>query len=801
MQTSIVQNYLELLDGLDTPYIWQLLPEGLEEGSAKVKYGTFADLSSYLEEQNNLGYGIFITVNQSSTRKRKAEDISNVRALFVELDHGELTDANIMTLVNKFDISWAVNSSAGKYHLYWKVDKDLIATNKFSAIQSLLQYLFRELDAGRESKDLPRVLRVPGFFHNKKEPYLSRLIEGTGSVVTNIELFFGLMGIDEELIDAAKNDGFFGLVNAAEKFKNNEAVSGDSYVGASAGGRNDAMFNFIFHNYFSKKGLSVEEAVVLASMANKKNNPPLTDDELITLVTSAYRRFIDQGASSVADRRAAVEAVIQAPNEEPIIDEAFGYDYSLPEMFPPNSQLSISSRIEQRFCDRIRFNNERGFYYLEDGVWRNSREIDGLMINLITQVTNLLDSEPVFRDCFVDDNMRFKRSNMRSYLKEIHSSNYLTGIKKLLSTRPALYASASEFETPSDAHLFACSNEVVDLATGLPATARQKKNSRLVYRSNVKYDPQAKCEKWEHFLSSCMEGDQESVEYIQKVCGYLLSGDTSLKSMFLVYGIPGTGKSIFLNVLSAVMSEYATELPPSAFLDKGQDTVALSALGQAQYCRMCTVMEVDSKDKWGKSIVKALTGDDYVTAKVLYKDSFKYKPRFKLCIRANEMPHTDSLDQAIWERLKFLSFNVKFRGTNLEDTELESKLMTELSGIINWASVGYQKLQATGLTPSPRFLAETRIIRNDSNNIDYFIDESLVKGGSKALKFSDFMKSYTAWCRVNDSNAVSLYKVKKYLQHKGILVLDDTGKNYWIPNSYIIEEYRVVNGNAIFEMI
>ena len=800
-----VKNYLSLLDNKENKYIWQIIGE--REGVDLAPQNFCATLEKaypVLVEANQAGYAIYVTINESKTDRRKATDICRVRAVFVELDRGDITEEDLKGLIEEYKVSFAVWSSPGKCHLYWRLADGVCAVDKFSSLQSVLQYKFKDWKAGRESKDLPRILRVPGFYHQKKEPFLSRLVVGTRFNWTSLEQLLDEIGIDDSIIEKAHSENYF-PVDAFTKLSENPAVDGQKFVGTDSGNRNDALFNYCYQTYFVTKGLDLEDATVLALMHNKKNSPPLKDKEVIQVVKSAYTRFLEQGGISIVDGRVAVANVVSANScgvgeSDGYVPTPVKYDFSLTEMYPPNSQLSIASRIEQRFHNKIKYNRERGFYANTNGVWINSRDIQSKIIAYITYITNELESEPEFRNCFVDDNMTFKRTQMNHYIRDIHSASGLRNIKSLMESRAMIYEATDNFETQKDAHLLACSNGVINLLTGEKVEGEELEKSRLVYGIETPFYKGSKCHTWERFILSCMNGDVDSVEYVQKVCGYLLSGDTNLKSMFLIYGIPGTGKSIFLNVLSKLMGEYATELPPSLFLDKGADNMSMSMLAQAQYCRMCTVMELDEKDKWGKSIIKALTGEDYITCKLMRQDGFRYKPRFKLCIRANEMPHTDSLDQAIWERLKFLPFNVKFRGTDQEDTRLEQKLLEELPGILRWAQLGYAKLIETGFECPKSILASTKVIRLDCNSIDLFLEECLeVKKGWK-IPMKDLYKSYDHWCTINDHKKSGRTRFERYLLHKELIKLEEGSKK--ILKGWIVkEEVRVNNGVNIFDMI
>lgn len=65
-----------------------------------------------------------------------------------------------------------VESSPGKWHVYWKLSDCGLDT--FKRLQQALNVHF---NGDPKVCDLPRVLRLPGFLHQKDQPFLSRLVE------------------------------------------------------------------------------------------------------------------------------------------------------------------------------------------------------------------------------------------------------------------------------------------------------------------------------------------------------------------------------------------------------------------------------------------------------------------------------------------------------------------------------------------------------------------------------------------------------------------------------------------------
>lgn len=139
----------------------------------RVLHGTFTQHSAQLAALNQQGAGVFMCINETNGNGRKAENVTRVRALFVDLDGAPLRP--VLEHTSPPDI--IVESSPGKWHAYWRVQD--CPLDQFKPAQQKLAALFH----GDPSVcDLPRVMRLPGFFHQKDLPVLTRLVEPLGGV-------------------------------------------------------------------------------------------------------------------------------------------------------------------------------------------------------------------------------------------------------------------------------------------------------------------------------------------------------------------------------------------------------------------------------------------------------------------------------------------------------------------------------------------------------------------------------------------------------------------------------------------
>src|SRR5205823_4853758 len=121
---------------------------------ARVRHGKFDEHRRELEELNAKGAGIFVTVNKTDGKGRKAGNIVQVRSVFVDLDGAPLDPIMRSTPTPHI----VTESSPGKWHAYWR-----IADVKNDQFRDLQRKLAKRFNGDQAVNDLPRVMRVAGF--------------------------------------------------------------------------------------------------------------------------------------------------------------------------------------------------------------------------------------------------------------------------------------------------------------------------------------------------------------------------------------------------------------------------------------------------------------------------------------------------------------------------------------------------------------------------------------------------------------------------------------------------------------
>lgn len=159
---------------------WRLLTPGR---TPLALYGPLGDVEQDLLRRNAEGYQVYAVINRIPPHRIKQlqaceqgftskVDITEVRAVFIDLDAGEDTAERVEAA--PLPPSIVVRSSTrNKLHAYWIV-RDL-SPEEFSSYQ---RALIRHFGSDKAVVDLPRIMRVPGFVHRKDghEPVRSELL-------------------------------------------------------------------------------------------------------------------------------------------------------------------------------------------------------------------------------------------------------------------------------------------------------------------------------------------------------------------------------------------------------------------------------------------------------------------------------------------------------------------------------------------------------------------------------------------------------------------------------------------------
>ena len=270
------------------------------------------------------------------------------------------------------------------------------------------------------------------------------------------------------------------------------------------------------------------------------------------------------------------------------------------------------------------------------------------------------------------------------------SSGTMASIERIARSDPRHSASVEEWD--ANVWILNTPGGIVDLRTG--ASGPHDRDRRMTKVTTA--TPQGECPVWRNFLMNVTGGDDELQNYLQRVVGYCLTGDISTHALFFLYGTGANGKSVFVNVIATLLGDYAATAPMDTFMESRTDRHPTDLAG-LRGARFVSATETEQGRRWNESKIKAITGGDLITARLMHQDFFTYPPQFKLLIAGNHKPAIRNIDEAMRRRMHLIPFTITVPPEK-RDPLLTEKLLAERDGIMAWALEGCLLWQRQGIT-------------------------------------------------------------------------------------------------------
>lgn len=123
----------------------------------------------------------------------------------------------------------------------------------------------------------------------------------------------------------------------------------------------------------------------------------------------------------------------------------------------------------------------------------------------------------------------------------------------------------------SNPWLFCVKNGTLDLQNGI--FRGHDKKDFITKMAEVEFDPKADCPEWKKFIREIMNYNNDLIQYLQTVCGLALTGDTSVQTLFILFGSGANGKSTFLNTIMHILGDYAMATPTETFMIRKSEQI------------------------------------------------------------------------------------------------------------------------------------------------------------------------------------------------------------------------------------
>jgi putative DNA primase/helicase len=687
-------------------FAWQTFGDGKKDRAlAQTRSDTLLLRTiAELDRLNRAGAGVFVAVNVTDGRGRKTNNVTAVRALFVDLDGAPIEPVRAWGLQPHI----IVESSPGKYHAYWRHDGS-IALADFGRLQMKLAVKF---GGDRSVTDLPRVMRLPGSWHQKGKPVQVRIAN-----INDDAPAYSLADFEHALADVEVPERKPGKPKAERKPReqcsaaewiNQEALNriGDWAPTLFPGGQ---WYSGAWRVSSAELGRPCQEDLAIhpdgiKDFGTQWDDHPADTYTSIRLLMAFFcegedgepelvSEFDEYGTPQDGSLRHARAAELLAEAldfdwqelrredaERAARDFAGLYDEEEPtsttdDVLPPAfSEEALALGFANEHAGKLRYVAAWSKWYVWDGKqWRP--DDTKLAFDIARKVCRKAS-----REC-----------NRENAAKTLASAKTVAAVERLATADRRLAATTDQWD--ADPWLLNTPGGVVDLRSGEIHPHRPTDYMTKI----TAVTPNGVCPLWRKFLNRIFAGDAELIAFVQRVAGYALTGSTREHALFFGFGTGANGKSVLINTISGILGDYHRTAAIETFTASKTERHPTDLAG-LRGARLVTAIETEEGRRWDEAKIKALTGGDRIAARFMRQDFFEYVPAFKLMIAGNHKPSLRSVDESIRRRFNLLPFTVTIPPEE-RDRELPEKLKAEWPGIFRWMIQGCLEWQRVGLAP------------------------------------------------------------------------------------------------------
>jgi putative DNA primase/helicase len=718
-----MQDFIRFLRGdSKLPVLFQSFSKNpnLALKSATFSSNPTLELRDRLVADNKLGLNVSAVVNTINGKKRKAENVTKINAVFIDCDNRSHTSEQLMAL--PVVPNMVVETSPGNFHAYW-----LVSDCGISEFKNVQRALAERFNSDPQVCDLARSMRIPGTINWKHDkPFLARIVHRGQHAPVAISKLIKKLKLRVELNDST--------ADAKEKqaapvaLSHNVAVTPAQIEAALDRISSDDRVNWL------RVGMAIH-----SEMPNQEGY------ELWTAWSNSSDKF------DAADQRRTWDSFKPSPHGIKI-GTLFGLAGAKGNAKSDWDNFRMGSLFVQNYGYQLRFEKSNdssgGTWYLFNGVtWQRDRQAPLRLAKALVE------------------DLHAGEGRSENGMNGLRSAAALKAICQVVELDESIQILSKDFD--ANPNLLAVRNGVVDLVTGEFRAARASEYLRR--QADVDYDPDAKCPRWIEFIRQVTCGNKELARFLRLAVGYTLFGHAKMQVFFILEGIGRNGKGVFLRTLRAILGEYATELPTNITTSgfSGSANASSPALMAIQGRRLGIITETSARKTFDSAFMKTISGGDAISARANYGEQTTIKPECKLWLSTNSMPEVAANDFAMWRRIVPIPFKAKFDDAT-DDRNLDDKLREEASGILNWAIAGAQVFAEEYKLPDCEAVAKHKAqLRRDADVCGSWLKECTTPVPKGRVQASEAYASYAKFAKKIGRDPMNVQAFKNRMSQEG----------------------------------
>ncbi len=664
----------------------------------------------------------------------KAEDVVQTQVVLVDLDHGEIA-AKRDHLLQHLGVPTLEVASGGvtpegqrKLHLYWQLTEPAVGED-IAKVCRLRHAIAAKVGGDPAFRSAHQPIRVAGSVHAKGG--IRRPVE----ILQRVAAEFDLRDLAEAVMAMPPLEG-----EAIPEFDFNDASPGKGTVtelfgrqiregGVDGTTRFDALSRVIGYWIRRCREGHVEAAQAwqeIVAYNEARIDPPWPLDRLQHEAERLWRRDAERSGDQPGGPG-------QPPRDGGPQDEAP----------PPEfTEDALALEFTRRYGEDWRFVASWGQWLVWTGAhWRHETTLMGMHLSRL-----------VCREAAA----RCTRARVAA---KIASASTVAAVERLARADRRHAATSEEWDR--DPWALNTLGGVVDLRTG--SRREHDRTDRMTRMAGAL--PDGGCPTWKSFLATITNNDLNLQAYLQRIVGYALTGLTSEHALFFLYGTGANGKSVFCNVVAAILGDYATTAPMDMFMATTGDRHPTDLAG-LRGARFVSAIETEQGRRWAESKLKLMTGSDPIKARFMRQDFFEFMPQFKLVIAGNHKPAIRNIDEAMRRRFHMVPFTVTIPKAQRDKT-LTDRLLAERDGILAWAIEGCLEWQRVGLKPPAAVQAATDEYFDDEDAMGRWMADACVTGPARTELVAALYGDWKLWAEAAGEYVGSIRRFSENLAARG----------------------------------
>lgn len=469
-----------------------------------------------------------------------------------------------------------------------------------------------------------------------------------------------------------------------------------------------------------------------------------------------------------------------------------------------------TQRVFNLCVNQYRYCNQSKTWYIFNGQYLKQDNKNSIKKDILTKIKVQMANELIEYKRLDKLNETSTADKYKTEQKKIISKRNIENALEYTGYSDPIAISLSELD---NANLLNCNDVTLDLTT--LTYHRHNINDLCTKLAPVDFttplNPQAVAD-WNKFISDIMCNDNEMIEFLQRLFGYVLELSNREECFVILYGnTTRNGKSTLLESISGALGDYSKVVSSGTLSEKPTGKDANPEIIDLIGAKLITCGELNAETLLNDTLLKSLSGNDKISARLLFSnDILNLHITGKIFANCNELPPMKNDDLLNSNRIIVVPFDRHFKENEQNKNLKKIFAQPEYKAVIlRWIVEGYKRYLEHGLKANMPMKVHQAIehYQSEANTINQFLNDEEIferideKDYSQAVKITDIglYEHYKDWCKDNGTFPHSKTNFKKHLRKHKNYIKDsrfngqkykDILKGYKLKPSIIITDER-----------